>query len=143
MQTQSETLNGEWNTLKDNATQLAGVMTEDLTNGLKMMVENANDFVLAAQDAYDTGGWIGLADAITDCMGPISNLKAGFESFATSSISWLDQLSYKLNKALGKEAYSGYDTYEEYRKAADEQKKADERHKKALEELQRTHISLE
>lgn len=135
MQTQSETLNGEWNTLKDNATQLAGVMTEDLTNGLKMMVENANDFVLAAQDAYDTGGWIGLADAITDCMGPISNLKAGFESFATSSISWLDQLSYKLNKALGKEAYSGYDTYEEYRKAADEQKNADERHKKALEEF--------
>lgn len=135
MQTQSETLNGEWNTLKDNATQLAGVMTEDLTNGLKMMVENANDFVLAAQDAYDTGGWIGLADAITDCMGPISNLKAGFESFATSSISWLDQLSYKLNKALGKEAYSGYDTYEEYRKAADEQKKADERHRKALEEF--------
>ena len=135
MQTQSETLNGEWNTLKDNATQLAGVMTEDLTSGLKMMVENANDFVLAAQDAYDTGGWIGLADAITDCMGPISNLKAGFESFATSSISWLDQLSYKLNKALGKEAYSGYDTYEEYRKAADEQKKADERHKKALEEF--------
>lgn len=135
MQTQSETLNGEWNTLKDNATQLAGVMTEDLTNGLKMMVENANDFVLAAQDAYDTGGWIGLADAITDCMGPISNLKAGFESFATSSISWLDQLSYKLNKALGKEAYSGYDTYEEYRKAADEQKKADERHKKALAEF--------
>lgn len=135
MQTQSETLNGEWNTLKDNATQLAGVMTEDLTNGLKMMAENANDFVLAAQDAYDTGGWIGLADAITDCMGPISNLKAGFESFATSSISWLDQLSYKLNKALGKEAYSGYDTYEEYRKAADEQKKADERHKKALEEF--------
>ena len=110
-------------------------MTEDLTNGLKMMVENANDFVLAAQDAYDTGGWIGLADAITDCMGPISSLKAGFESFATSSISWLDQLSYKLNKALGKEAYSGYDTYEEYRKAADEQKKADERHKKALEEF--------
>ena len=135
MQTQSETLNGEWNTLKDNATQLAGVMTEDLTSGLKMMVENANDFVLAAQDAYDTGGWIGLADAITDCMGPISNLKAGFESFATNSISWLDQLSYKLNKALGKEAYSGYDTYEEYRKAADEQKKADERHKKALEEF--------
>lgn len=135
MQTQSETLNGEWNTLKDNATQLAGVMTEDLTNGLKMMVENANDFVLAAQDAYDTGGWIGLADAITDCMGPISNLKTGFEAFATSSISWLDQLSYKLNKALGKEAYSGYDTYEEYRKAADEQKKADERHKKALEEF--------
>ena len=135
MQTQSETLNGEWNTLKDNATQLAGLMTEDLTNGLKMMAENANDFVLAAQDAYDTGGWIELADAITDCMGPISNLKAGFESFATSSISWLDQLSYKLNKALGKEAYSGYDTYEEYRKAADEQKKADERHKKALEEF--------
>lgn len=135
MQTQSETLNGQWNTLKDNATQLAGTLTGDLTDGLKMVVSNTNDLVLAAQDAYDTGGWLGLADAITDCLGPISSLKTGFENFATSSISLLDQLSYKFNKWLGKDAYSGYDTYEEYRKAADEQKKADERHQKALKDF--------
>lgn len=135
MQTQSETLNGQWNTLKYNATQLAGTLTGDLTDGLKMVVSNTNDLVLAAQDAYDTGGWLGLADAITDCLGPISSLKIGFENFATSSISLLDQLSYKFNKWLGKDAYSGYDTYEEYRKAADEQKKADERHQKALKDF--------
>lgn len=135
MQTQSETLNGQWNTLKDNATQLAGLMTEDLTDGLKSVVTEANNLTVAAAEAYKTDGWVGLADAITDCIGPIASLKSGFELFATSSISWLDQLSYKLNKALGKDAYAGYDTYEEYRKAADEQKNADERHKKALEDF--------
>lgn len=140
MQTQSETLNGEWNTLKDNATQLAGVMTEDLTSGLKMMVENANDFVLAAQDAYDTGGWIGLADAITDCMGPISDLKAGFESFATSSISWLDQMSYKLNKFLGKEAYAKYNNYDEY---ADDKRSTNNKDRRRQDALAGKGISTE
>lgn len=132
MQTQSETLNGEWNTLKDNATQLAGLMTKDLTDGLKMMVENANNFVLAAQDAYDTNGWIGLADAITDCMGPISSLKIGFESFATSSISWLDQMSYKLNKFLGKEAYAKYNDYDEYANDKRSTNNKDRRRQEAL-----------
>lgn len=132
MQTQSETLNGQWNTLKDNATQLAGTLTGDLTDGLKMVVSNTNDLVLAAQDAYDTGGWIGLADAITDCLGPISNLKTGFENFATSSISLLDQLSYKFNKWLGKDAYSKYNSYDEYASDKRTQSNRDRRRQEAL-----------
>ncbi len=131
MQTQSETLNGQMSTLQDNATQLAGLMTEDLTNGIKMVVSNVNDLTVAATEAYKTDGWIGLLDAITDCMGPIASLKTQFESFASSSISWLDQLSYKLNKALGKDAYAGYDSYEDYRNAADLEKKRSESNREA------------
>lgn len=131
MQTQSETLNGQMSTLQDNATQLAGLMTEDLTNGIKMVVSNVNDLTVAATEAYKTDGWVGLLDAITDCMGPIASLKTQFESFASSSISWLDQLSYKLNKALGKDAYAGYDSYEDYRNAADLEKKRSESNREA------------
>lgn len=132
MQTQSETLNGQMSTLKDNATQLAGLMTEDLTDGIKMVVSNVNDLTVAATEAYKTDGWVGLLDAITDCMGPIASLKTQFESFASSSISWLDQLSYKLNKALGKDAYAGYESYEDYRKQADHQTNRDRRRQEAL-----------
>ncbi len=132
MQTQSETLNGRMSTLKDNATQLAGLMTEDLTNGIKMVVSNVNDLTVAATEAYKTDGWVGLLDAITDCMGPIASLKTQFESFASSSISWLDQLSYKLNKALGKDAYAGYESYEDYRKQTDHQTNRDRRRQEAL-----------
>ena len=132
MQTQSETLNGQMSTLQDNATQLAGLMTEDLTDGIKMVVSNVNDLTVAATEAYKTDGWVGLLDAITDCMGPIASLKTQFESFASSSISWLDQLSYKLNKALGKDAYAGYESYEDYRKQTDHQTNRDRRRQEAL-----------
>ncbi len=132
MQTQSKTLNGQMSTLQDNATQLAGLMTEDLTNGIKMVVSNVNDLTVAATEAYKTDGWVGLLDTITDCMGPIASLKTQFESFASSSISWLDQLSYKLNKALGKDAYAGYESYEDYRKQTDHQTNRDRRRQEAL-----------
>lgn len=78
MQTQSETLNGEWNTLKDNATQLAGVMTEDLTNGLKSVVEQANNFVVAAKEAYSTDGWSGLITKLTGVETVANNVAAAF-----------------------------------------------------------------
>lgn len=37
------------------------------------------------------------------------------QSALSTAIGWLDQLSYKLNKALGKDAYSGYSSYEDYK----------------------------
>ena len=78
MQTQSETLNGEWNTLKDNATQLAGLMTEDLTDGLKSVVEQANNFVVAAKEAYSTDGWSGLITKLTGVETVANNVAAAF-----------------------------------------------------------------
>lgn len=122
MSTQSETLNGQWSTLKDNATQLAGLMTGDLTDGVKTVIGHMNDLTVAASEAYDTGGWLGLADAIASNIPIVSELKTGFENATTAAINFLDRASYALNKGLGKDAYAGYNSYEDYQK--DQRKKS-------------------
>lgn len=140
MSTQSETLNGKWNTLKDNATQLAGLMTGDLTDGIKVVVGNMNDLTVAASEAYDTGGWFGLADAIASNIPIVSELKTGFENATTAAINFLDRASYALNKGLDKDAYAGYNSYEDYQK--DQKKKSkqtEEARRKAREERGRKH----
>ena len=138
MSTQSETLNGQMSTLTDNATQLAGLMTADLTDGIKMVVGNLNDMTVAAAEAYKTDGWVGLAKEIASLnplvSGVISEMSAlgdGLSTIAQNAISVLDQWSYKLNKALGKDAYAGYDSYEDYRNAADLEKKRSESNREA------------
>lgn len=140
MSTQSETLNGQWSTLKDNATQLAGLMTGDLTDGIKVVIGNMNDLTVAASKAYDTGGWFGLADAIASNIPIVSELKTGFENATTAAINFLDRASYALNKGLGKDAYAGYNSYEDYQK--DQKKKSsqtEEARRKAREERGRKH----
>ena len=140
MSTQSETLNGKWSTLKDNATQLAGLMTGDLTDGVKTVIGHMNDLTVAASEAYDTGGWLGLADAIASNIPIVSELKTGFENATTAAINFLDRASYALNKGLGKDAYAGYNSYEDYQK--DQKKKSsqtEEARRKAREERGRKH----
>nr|DAS96062.1 MAG TPA: tail tape measure protein [Caudoviricetes sp.] len=140
MSTQSETLNGQWSTLKDNATQLAGLMTGDLTDGVKTVIGHMNDLTVAASEAYDTGGWFGLADAIASNIPIVSELKTGFENATTAAINFLDRASYALNKGLGKNAYAGYNSYEDYQK--DQKKKSsqtEEARRKAREERGRKH----
>lgn len=139
MSTQSETLNGQMSTLTDNATQLAGLMTADLTDGIKMVVGNLNDMTVAAAEAYKTDGWVGLATEIASLnpliSGVISEMSAlgdGLSTIAKNAISVLDQWSYKLNKALGKDAYAGYDSYEDYRSQTNSQKNKNRRRQEAL-----------
>lgn len=139
MSTQSETLNGQMSTLTDNATQLAGLMTADLTDGIKMVVGNLNDMTVAAAEAYKTDGWVGLATEIASLnpliSGVISEMSAlgdGLSTIANNAISVLDQWSYKLNKALSKDAYAGYDSYEDYRSQTDSQKNKNRRRQEAL-----------
>lgn len=139
MSTQSETLKGQMSTLTDNATQLAGLMTADLTDGIKMVVGNLNDMTVAAAEAYKTDGWVGLAKEIASLnpliSGVISEMSAlgdGLSTIAQNAISVLDQWSYKLNKALGKDAYAGYDSYEDYRSQTDSQKNKNRRRQEAL-----------
>lgn len=117
MDTQSQTMNGRVSTLQDNVKQLAGLMTGDLSTGIGYVISNLNDLVVKCQEAYKTDGWIGLAGAITGLSGPISTAKSWFESFASNASTWLDKLSYKLNRFLGKAATADYDTYEEYAEA--------------------------
>lgn len=140
MQTQSETLNGEWNTLKDNATQLAGLMTEDLTDGLKSVVEQANNLTIAAAEAYKTDGWVGMADAITDCLGPIASVKTALGQLGDAWAELNLKISYGLNNFLGgKTAYSSYDefkkAYNDVVAANKEQGNRDKRHEEALKKL--------
>lgn len=121
MDTQSQTMNGRVSTLKDNVKQLAGLLTGDLSSGFGVVIGNLNDMLVAAQEAYKTDGWIGLAGAITGLTDPINTAKNAFKDFASKSATWLDQLSYKLNRFLGKAATADFDTYEEYADANNRQ----------------------
>lgn len=121
METQSQTMNGRMSTLQDNVKQLAGLLTGNLSSGVGVVIGNLNDMLVAAQEAYKTDGWIGLAGAIIGLSGPISSVKSWFEGFASSASTWLDKLSYKLNRFLGKAATADFDTYEEYADANNRQ----------------------
>ena len=121
MDTQSQTMNGRVSTLQDNVKQLAGLLTGDLSSGFGVVIGNLNDMLVAAQEAYKTDGWIGLAGAITGLTEPISTAKNAFKDFASKATTWLDQLSYKLNRFLGKAATADFDTYEEYADANNRQ----------------------
>lgn len=125
MDTQSQTMNGRVSTLKDNVSQLAGLLTGDLSSGVGVVIGNLNDMLVAAQEAYKTDGWIGLAGAITGLTEPINTAKNAFKDFASKATTWLDQLSYKLNRFLGKAATADFDTYEEYADANNRQSNKD------------------
>ena len=122
MDTQSQTMNGRISTLKDNVSQLAGLMTGDLSSGIGVVIGHLNDMVVATQEAYKEDGWEGLGNAILELDNPISAIIKKFGQLGSAAVSALDKASYYLNKALGKNAYSGYDSYEDYRE--DQQKQS-------------------
>ena len=65
MDAQSQTMNGRVSTLKDNVSQLAGLLTENLTEAVGKVIEKLNEMVVAAQEAYRTDGWEGLILKLT------------------------------------------------------------------------------
>ena len=78
MDTQSQTMNGRVSTLKDNVSQLAGLLTGDLTSGIGIVISKLNDMVLAAQDAYKLDGWSGLIGEITGVANVVDKAKSSF-----------------------------------------------------------------
>lgn len=122
MDTQSQTMNGRISTLKDNVSQLSGLMTGDLSSGIGVVIGHLNDMVVAAQEAYKEDGWKGLGNAILELDNPISAIIKKFGQLGSAAVSALDKASYYLNKALGKNAYAGYDSYEDYK--SDQQKQS-------------------
>lgn len=74
MATQSQTLNGRMSTLKDNATQLAGALTEQLAAGLGTVVEKSNEVVIAMKNGWDTAGLDGLLQAVRTTAPELSGL---------------------------------------------------------------------
>lgn len=132
MDTQSQTMNGRISTLKDNVSQLAGLMTGVLFSGIGVVIGHLNDMVVAAQEAYKEDGWKGLGNAILELDNPISAIIKKFGQLGSAAVSALDKASYYLNKALGKNAYSGYDSYEDYREDQQKQSNRDRLRQNAL-----------
>lgn len=132
MQTQSETLNGEWNTLKDNATQLAGLMTEDLTDGLKSVVEQANNLTIAAAEAYKTDGWEGLIGEISGLTETTTRAKAAFEGLAAVVKAFK---SGDISLLSGDWDAVYWDAFNKNLKDQDDQKNKDKRREEALKKF--------
>ena len=76
MDTQSQTMNGRVSTLKDNVSQLAGLLTGDLSSGIGVAIGKLNDMVVAAQEAYKLDGWSGLIGEITGLTTVIDKAKS-------------------------------------------------------------------
>lgn len=132
MDTQSQTMNGRISTLKDNVSQLAGLMTGDLSSGIGVVIGHLNDMVVAAQEAYKEDGWKGLGNAILELDNPISAIIKKFGQLGSAAVSALDKASYYLNKALGKNAYAGYDNYDDYKSDNQKQSNRDRLRQNAL-----------
>lgn len=117
MSTQSETINGQWNTLKDNATQLAGLLTEDLTTALGKVVSGMNDITVAAAEAYKEDGWIGLINRLTGVETVANRVGAIFAGIAAQAKEIfvngnLDELKAFFNPSGNSEAYKkAYNQY--------------------------------
>lgn len=135
MDTQSQTMNGRVSTLKDNVSQLAGLMTGDLSSGIGVVISNLNDMTVAAIEAYKTDGWKGLGEVILELNNPINSVIKKFGELGSAGIGVLDKLSFKLNKALWKNAYAGYENsdegYKQYRSDKNSQSNYDRRRKDA------------
>lgn len=78
MDTQSQTMNGRVSTLKDNVSQLAGLMTQDLSGAVGKVIEKLNDMTVAAQDAYKKDGWTGLIGEVTGLADTADRAKSAF-----------------------------------------------------------------
>ena len=98
METQSQTMSGRIETLKDNWSQLLGTLTEGLTETEGKLVTAASGWVQRLQEAFETSGANGLMQAgghiVDDILNGVSAMSGP-----------LDRLSYKLNHALGKNGY--------------------------------------
>lgn len=132
MDTQSQTMNGRISTLKDNVSQLAGLMTGDLSSGIGVVIGHLNDMVVAAQEAYKEDGWKGLGNAILSLDNPISAIIKKFGQLGNAAVNAMDKASFWLNKALGKNAYAGYDNYDDYKSDKQKQSNRDRLRQNAL-----------
>ena len=116
MATQSQTLNGRLSTLKDNATQLAGVVMEDLTTAFGEAVTKCNDLAIACKAGFEANGIDGLLDAVRETTPELSVLadavqliKDNFALLATGTVTVTTAVvSYKAATALATTATAAY-----------------------------------
>lgn len=102
MEKQSQTLNGQLSTLKDNADQLLGSLTEGVSEGLRdQMLPFANNLVAELQGAFDAGGYQGLVDTATDMIPDLLGMMTGELQKGIEGLTrWLPKGATKLMQAL-------------------------------------------
>lgn len=74
MDTQSQTMNGRISTLKDNVSQLAGALSENLSASFGTAVEKANKLVVAMKEGWDDNGINGLLQSVRETAPELSGL---------------------------------------------------------------------
>lgn len=102
MEKQSQTLNGQLATLKDNADTLLGSLTEGVSEGLRdQILPFANNLVAELQAAFDTGGYQGLVDTATNMIPDLLGMMTGkLQDGISGLVRWLPQGAQKLMQAL-------------------------------------------
>lgn len=86
METQSQTMSGRIETLKDNWSQLLGTLTEGLTETEGKLVTAASGWVQRLQEAFETSGANGLMQAGGHIMDDIATgISDGIPSLATQA----------------------------------------------------------
>ena len=88
MDTQSQTLTGRLSTLKDNATQLAGALTEDLSDAYGKLITKANELAVAMKDGWETDGFDGMMEAAAETIPQLEG--------AANAAVWLKENGSKL-----------------------------------------------
>lgn len=98
MEKQSKTLNGQLSTLKDNASQLIGSITSDLSQTLAdTYLPMVNNMVAELQSAFDKGGFQGLIDSATAMIPDLLTMMTGkLEDAIGGMAKWLPQGVSKL-----------------------------------------------
>lgn len=102
MEKQSQTLNGQLSTLKDNADQLLGSLTQGVSDGLRdQLLPFANNLVAELQGAFDVGGYQGLVDTATDMIPDLLGMMTGELQNGIEGLSrWLPKGASQLMQAL-------------------------------------------
>ena len=74
METQSETFNGSLSTLKDNVSQLVGVLSSELSETVGQLITKANELTVAMKNGFQTDGIVGMMNAASEAEPKISGL---------------------------------------------------------------------
>lgn len=102
MEKQSKTLNGQLSTLKDNANQLLGTLTSDMSDGLRTeLLPLANNMIGELQSAFESGGMDSLVTTATDMIPDLLGMMTGKIEDAISGVTrWLPQGASKIMAAF-------------------------------------------
>lgn len=102
METQSQTMSGRIETLKDNWSQLLGTLTEDLTETEGKLVTAASGWVQRLQEAFETSGANGLMQAGGHIVDDIATgISDGIPSLATQAAGAVQNFALYLQDNTG------------------------------------------